>query len=98
MKLLTLACVLGSAAAFVPSAFKAPSARSVQARTTMMAEKSKAIPFLPRPVNLDGTIPGDVGACAALRCVRCVFVLVGWGGGGLGTCVCGWVGGWVGSG
>jgi light-harvesting complex I chlorophyll a/b binding protein 1 len=61
MKLLTLACVLGSAAAFVPGAFKAPAARGVQARTTMMAEKSKSIPFLPRPANLDGSIAGDVG-------------------------------------
>lgn len=63
MKLVALACVLGSAAAFVPSAFKAPAARSVQARTSMMAEKSKSIPFLPRPEKLDGSIAGDVGAC-----------------------------------
>ena len=62
MKLVTLACVLSTASAFVAPAFKAPAARSVQARTTMMAEKSKSLPFLPRPENLDGTIPGDVGA------------------------------------
>ncbi len=65
MKLLSLACVLGSAAAFVPLAFKAPSARSVQAHTTMMAEKSRSIPFLPRPAKLDGSIAGDVGASLA---------------------------------
>lgn len=37
MKLLTLACVLGSAAAFVAPAFKAPATRSVESRVKMMA-------------------------------------------------------------
>lgn len=38
MKLLTLACALGTASAFIAPAFKAPAARAVQSRTTMMGE------------------------------------------------------------
>ena len=28
---------------------------------TMMAEKSKSVPFMPQPANLDGSLAGDVG-------------------------------------
>lgn len=86
MKLLTLACAFGSAAAFIAPAFKAPAARSVQARTSMMAEKSKSIPFLPRPEKLDGSIAGDVGASvclpACLVCLACLAYLP--------ACLLGW--------
>lgn len=59
MKLLSLACMLGAASAFIAPAPKM-STRS-RGSVAMMAEKSKSIPFLPRPANLDGSIAGDVG-------------------------------------
>lgn len=50
-----LACLLGSAVAF------APSVRSSARGVSMMAEKSAAIPFLPKPAGCDGSLSGDVG-------------------------------------
>ena len=58
-----LAC-LGAATAFVPSAPLSGASTMIRARgssVSMMAEKSKSIPFLPRPEALDGTVAGDVG-------------------------------------
>jgi hypothetical protein len=56
MKFVLTANLLSTAAAFAP----APIARQ---STYLSAEKemSKAIPFVPRPKLLDGTLPGDVG-------------------------------------
>jgi hypothetical protein len=56
MKLL-LASLVTSAAAF------APASTNVRQTTTLTAEKemSKALPFVPRPKLLDGTLAGDVG-------------------------------------
>ena len=59
MKLLSLACVVASASAFLAPAPAAPT--RARGRVSMMAEKSKSIPFLPRPDKLDGSIAGDVG-------------------------------------
>ncbi|KAL7486711.1 hypothetical protein ACHAW6_012308 [Cyclotella cf. meneghiniana] len=56
MKVVLAATLLSTAAAFAP----APITRQ---STSLSAEKemSKAIPFIPRPKLLDGTLPGDVG-------------------------------------
>jgi len=51
----TVACLLGSAVAFVPT----PVTRS--SSMVMAAERSKSLPFLLKPVKLDGTLPGDEG-------------------------------------
>lgn len=64
MKLLTALCTLGAASAFITPSFHMPTtARASRGAVTMSAEKSKAIPFLPRPDALpgDGSLPGDVG-------------------------------------
>ena len=61
------ALLAASAAAFAPNA--APSAQtSLDAMPDRLwdsmvdpSERSKAIPFLPRPINLDGSMVGDVG-------------------------------------
>ena len=61
------ALMAGSAAAFAPNA--APSAQtSLDAMPERLwdsmvdpTERSKAVPFLPRPINLDGSMVGDVG-------------------------------------
>lgn len=59
MKLLTALCCIGAASAFVAPV--APRGRSV--KMAAAADKSKSIPFLPRPEALpgDGSLPGDVG-------------------------------------
>jgi len=49
MKLAVLAALAGSAAAFAP-------ASSGRVATTLAAEKSKALPWLPNPSNLDGYV------------------------------------------
>jgi hypothetical protein len=61
-----VALCFGAASAFVPSTrFMGASVTSRMASTRGPAmsavEKSKSIPFLPRPENLDGSVPGDVG-------------------------------------
>lgn len=54
--LLALVAMLASTMAFVPSTF------SKQSTMTMMATKSKALPFLDRPASLgDGSVVGDFG-------------------------------------
>eukprot|EP00985_Skeletonema_marinoi_P002987 scaffold1236_cov138-Skeletonema_marinoi.AAC.4 len=57
MKLTLFSALAGSAAAF------APAQTSTTSTTALNAEKemSKALPFLPRPKLLDGSLPGDVG-------------------------------------
>jgi light-harvesting complex I chlorophyll a/b binding protein 1 len=52
---LAFACLIGSASAFV-----APAGRA-GARSMQMNERSKALPFDPVPIGLDGTLAGDVG-------------------------------------
>lgn len=58
MKLLSFACLLGAATAFVPPM---PATTRARGAVRMMAEKSKSLPFLPRPAALDGSVVGDVG-------------------------------------
>eukprot|EP00984_Skeletonema_dohrnii_P019215 scaffold9131_cov44-Skeletonema_dohrnii-CCMP3373.AAC.1 len=53
MKLAVLAAAAGSAAAFAP-------ASNGRAATSLAAEKSKAIPFLPNPENCEGYV-GNLG-------------------------------------
>merc|ERR1719409_2415744 len=53
MKLAVLAAAAGSAAAFAP-------ASNGRAATSLAAEKSQAIPFLPAPTNCEGYV-GNVG-------------------------------------
>lgn len=56
MLALTIACLIGAASAF------APAVRSSRAATTtMMAERSKSMPFLMKPPKLDGSLAGDEG-------------------------------------
>ena len=52
---LIIACLLSSAVAFVP--VSKPSSSSM----TMMAERSKSLPFLLQPAKLDGSLAGDEG-------------------------------------
>eukprot|EP00567_Pseudictyota_dubia_P010144 CAMPEP_0197432998 /NCGR_PEP_ID=MMETSP1175-20131217/950_1 /TAXON_ID=1003142 /ORGANISM="Triceratium dubium, Strain CCMP147" /LENGTH=204 /DNA_ID=CAMNT_0042961231 /DNA_START=39 /DNA_END=653 /DNA_ORIENTATION=+ len=54
MKLAVLASLLGSAAAFAP-------ASTGRAVTSLSAEKSKALPFLPYPENLKGYVGEEAG-------------------------------------
>ena len=56
MKFVLTATLLSTAAAFAP-------ASTARQTTSLSAEKemSKALPFVPRPKLLDGTLPGDVG-------------------------------------
>jgi len=53
MKLAILASILGMASAFAP-------ANQAKQTTALSAEKSQALPFLPKPANLEGYL-GDVG-------------------------------------
>lgn len=53
MKFALSACLLGTAAAFAPST-------GGKATTSLSAEKSQALPFLPNPPNLEGYV-GNVG-------------------------------------
>jgi len=43
------------------AAFNMRSARQTSSSLSMMAERSKSLPFLLRPVKLDGTLAGDEG-------------------------------------
>jgi light-harvesting complex I chlorophyll a/b binding protein 1 len=63
-----LISLAGVATAFSPASNVSPSATSLNAMPERMwdsmvdkTERSKAIPFLPRPVNLDGSLVGDKG-------------------------------------
>jgi len=67
MKLAVAALLAGSAAAFAPNTAK-PSTTSINAMPerlwdTMVdkTERSASLPWLPRAINLDGSMPGDVG-------------------------------------
>ena len=66
MKFITALSILGTATAF------APAPASVRSETSLNlwgepnskdgeGDKSKALPFAPRPKLLDGTLAGDVG-------------------------------------
>eukprot|EP00608_Synchroma_pusillum_P010426 CAMPEP_0198421504 /NCGR_PEP_ID=MMETSP1452-20131203/1680_1 /TAXON_ID=1181717 /ORGANISM="Synchroma pusillum, Strain CCMP3072" /LENGTH=240 /DNA_ID=CAMNT_0044141717 /DNA_START=66 /DNA_END=788 /DNA_ORIENTATION=- len=59
MRVLALAACVATAYAFVgrPSAVRSSSVRSMK----MEEEMSTALPFDKRPINLDGSLPGDVG-------------------------------------
>ena len=59
MKLVLALNVFGAAAAFLPSNMVARHQTSLQMGDDK--EMSKAIPFVPRPKLLDGSLPGDVG-------------------------------------
>jgi light-harvesting complex I chlorophyll a/b binding protein 1 len=69
MKIAAAALLAGSAAAFAPaqqgSAVKSTNLDAMPERmwNTMVDknERSKSMPFLPRPINLDGSYVGDVG-------------------------------------
>jgi len=57
IKAVFVACALASVSAFVP-------ARQTSSRNAIVmkaAERSKSIPFLLRPVKLDGKLAGDEG-------------------------------------
>ena len=61
-----LAALLPCAAAFVaPAAFPSVASSSgtaaARGRSVMMVERSKSLPFLMKPKNLDGSMAGDVG-------------------------------------
>lgn len=57
-----LSLCLGSTAAFV-----APAAPAARGRTVMMAEvKSKSVPFMPKPANLDISMPAGAGEYSSL--------------------------------
>jgi len=67
MNAAVLSLLVGSAAAFAP-AQQGVSTTSLDAMPDRMwdkmvdkTERSKAMPFLPRPINLDGSYVGDVG-------------------------------------
>lgn len=58
--------MVGSSYAFmgapmVSKGVRASSSTQQASSTTMMAEMSKALPFMPRPEKLDGSMAGDVG-------------------------------------
>lgn len=65
MKLITALCTLGAASAFITPSFNVASTSRASRGPVMMAagDKSKSIPFLPRPDALpgDGSLAGDVG-------------------------------------
>jgi hypothetical protein len=63
-----VAMMASSALAFAPATTKVASSTAVNAMPDRMwdkmvdkTERSKAIPFLPRPIALDGSMAGDVG-------------------------------------
>jgi hypothetical protein len=68
---LALAALFAGASAFTPSFMGAAvNSRVAATRGPSMSatvEKSKSIPFLPRPENLDGKLAGDVGTCGSVR-------------------------------
>ncbi len=53
--------LLGAASAFAPVGNFARTQTSLAAGGKDGGEKSKALPFAPRPKLLDGTLAGDVG-------------------------------------
>jgi light-harvesting complex I chlorophyll a/b binding protein 1 len=57
LQLVLLSSILVVSAAFAPIVSRGSSARSM----SMMAERSKSMPFLSQPVKLDGTLAGDEG-------------------------------------
>ena len=68
MKLALAAALAGSAAAFAPAQQGSAMKSSLDAMPDRMwdkmvdkSERSKSMPFLPRPINLDGSYVGDVG-------------------------------------
>eukprot|EP00984_Skeletonema_dohrnii_P028825 scaffold18974_cov150-Skeletonema_dohrnii-CCMP3373.AAC.1 len=64
MKLAVLAAAAGSAAAFAPASngefFASMLSFGGRAATSLAADKSKAIPFLPNPENCEGYV-GNLG-------------------------------------
>ncbi|GAX25838.1 light-harvesting complex I chlorophyll a/b binding protein 2 [Fistulifera solaris] len=63
---LVVAAMAASASAFAPTATKSTSTalKAEERLWNSMVDKtqrSKAVPYLPRPINLDGTLPGDQG-------------------------------------
>ena len=58
---LTLASLFAGASAFAPSSIIARQQTQLAAGGRDDGEKSKALPFAPRPKLLDGTLAGDVG-------------------------------------
>ena len=65
---LLAATMAGSAMAFTPSSTGQGSSTAMKAMPSRKwnemvdkNERSKSLPFLPRPINLDGSMPGDVG-------------------------------------
>lgn len=58
MKIAIATALLGTAAAFAPATTPMSSTALNMADNS---EKSQALPFLPRPKLLDGSLPGDVG-------------------------------------
>merc|ERR1719223_2731262 len=68
MKLTVASLLAGSAAAFAPAQQGSAVKTSLDAMPERMwdkmvdkTERSKSMPFLPRPINLDGSYVGDVG-------------------------------------
>jgi light-harvesting complex I chlorophyll a/b binding protein 1 len=68
MKLVIASLLAGSAAAFAPAQQGGAARTSLDAMPERMwnkmvdkTQRSKAVPFLPRPINLDGSYVGDVG-------------------------------------
>jgi len=67
---LVLTSLLAGASAFVPNVLPTTKHQTVARGPMMAVEKSKALPFLPRPDNLDGTLAGDNGECTTLIIYR----------------------------
>ena len=68
MKIAIASLLAGSAAAFAPAQQQGMAKTSLEAMPDRMwnkmvdkTERSKSMPFLPRPINLDGSYVGDVG-------------------------------------
>lgn len=63
MKYTILALALSTATAFAPlsASVKSSTALNNDLGGNDNNEMSQAIPFVPRPKNLDGSLPGDVG-------------------------------------
>ena len=53
--------ILGVASAFAPSSSVSRASTQLASSGKDEGEKSKALPFAPRPKLLDGTLAGDVG-------------------------------------
>lgn len=69
LSIAALAAILASASAFVPSQQQKTTVTKTQLKADLWGkppgdnnkEMSKALPFVPRPKLLDGSLPGDVG-------------------------------------